>query len=115
MTSATSRRTGLLGPVALSVGVLLLLAAPLMRGGNRSVALIPLELLGLAVMLGLWLRWAMTRPSLEPERPRNRILILLLVCSPLLRALVQLAPLPAELWARLPGRAVYIDTLKAIG
>jgi hypothetical protein len=115
MNISMPRTTGLLGPVALYVGVLLLFAAPLMRGGNRYVALIPLEFLGIAVVLGLWLRWALTRPAFEADRPRNRVLLLLLVFSPLLLALVQLAPVPADVWAQLPGRAVYLDTLKAIG
>jgi hypothetical protein len=115
MTSATPRKTGLLGPVVLSAGVLLLLAAPLMRGGNRYVALIPLEFLGLAVMLGLLLRWALVRPLVETERVHTRLLLMLLVLSPMLLALVQLAPLPAQLWAQLPGHEVYMDTLKAVG
>lgn len=115
MTLAMPRKTGLLGPVALFVGVLLLLASPLMRGGNRYVALIPLEFLGLAVLLGLLLRWAITRPLVDAERARSRLLVLLLVASPLLLALLQLAPLPGELWGRLPGHDVYLDTLRAIG
>lgn len=108
------RKTGLLGPVALLIGVLLLLASPVMRGGNRYVALIPLEFLGLAVMLGLIVRWAMVRPLFDTDGPRSRFLVMLLVCSPVLLALVQLTPLPAHLWARLSGHDVYLDTLKAI-
>lgn len=109
------RKTGLVGPVALLGGVLLLLASPLMRGGNRYVALIPLEFLGLAVMLGLLLRWAVARPLIETEPVRSRVLVTVLVASPLVLALVQLAPLPVELWARLPGHEVYLEALKAIG
>ena len=115
MSVAMPRKTGLLGPVTLLGGILLLLASPLMRGGNRYVALIPLELLGLAVMLGLWLRWAIARPALQAPSRRTRVLLLLLLTSPVWIAAAQLMPLPAELWARLPGRAVYLDTLNAIG
>jgi hypothetical protein len=115
MTLAMPRKTGLMGPVVLSIGMVLLLAAPMMRGGNRYVALIPLEFLGLAVMLGLVMRWAMVRPLFDTEPARGRLLVTLLVCSPALLALVQLAPLPAQLWVRLPGHELYIDTLKAIG
>jgi hypothetical protein len=115
MSVAMPRKTGLLGPVALLGGVLLLLAAPLMRGGNRYVALIPLEFFGLAVMLGLWLRWAIARPALETASRHNSVLLLLLLSSPVWIAAVQLTPLPADLWARLPGHAVYLDTLKTIG
>jgi hypothetical protein len=115
MNVASPRKTGLMGPVVLSTGVLLLLAAPLMRGGNRYIALIALEFLGLAVMLGFLLRWAGGRPALNTSHePRHR-LILLLLASPLLLALVQLVPLPAALWARLPGHDLYMDTLGSLG
>jgi hypothetical protein len=109
------RETGLLGPVSLSGGVLLLLAAPLMRGGNRYVALVPLEFLGLAVLLGLLLRWVMLRPEARTDALGDRLLVGLLAASPLLLAAVQLVPLPADLWGRLAGRALYTETLAAIG
>jgi hypothetical protein len=115
MTAALARKTGLLGPIALWVGALLLVASPMMRGGNRYVALIPLEFLGLAMMLGLGLRWAMVRPPVATESARNRWLVMLLVSSPLLLGLAQLTPLPQQIWARLPGHDVYLDTLKVIG
>jgi hypothetical protein len=115
MTHVAPRKTGLTGPVALLAGVLLLLAAPLMRGGNRHVALIALEFLGLAVMLGLLLRWAAFRPPSEAEPVPRPLLILLLLSSPVLLAIVQLAPVPAALWAWLPGHDLYGDALKAVG
>jgi hypothetical protein len=115
MTLAAPRKTGLMGPVALFAGVLLLLAAPLMRGGNRHVALIALEFLGLAVMLGCLLQWAAVRPPSETARGPRPLLILLLLSSPVLLAIVQLAPLPPGLWARLPAHDLYGDTLKAVG
>jgi hypothetical protein len=115
MTLAAPRKTGLMGPVALFAGVLLLLAAPLMRGGNRQVALIALEFLGLAVMLGCLLQWAAVRPPSETARGPRPLLILLLLSSPVLLAIVQLAPLPPGLWARLPAHDLYGDTLKAVG
>jgi hypothetical protein len=114
MTLAMPGKTGLLGPVALLAGVSLLLASPLMRGGNRYVALIPLELLGLAVMLGLWVRWAIARPVSGMARWPTAVLLLLL-SSPLLLAAVQLTPLPLALWTHLPGHQLYVDTLQAIG
>lgn len=114
MTCAMPRTTGLLGPVVLSGGVLLLLASPLMRGGNRHVALIALELIGLAVVLGFCLKWPIARPGCDGAR-RPGALLMLLLSSPLLLALVQLTPLPAELWARLPGHEIYLDALEAAG
>jgi hypothetical protein len=109
------RKTGLLGPVALFTGLLLLLAAPLMRGGNRYVALIPLEFLGLAVMLAVLLRWAAFRPVHQNEHGARPLLVLLLLSSPVLLAVLQLAPLPSALWASLPGHELYLETMKAVG
>jgi hypothetical protein len=115
MTAAMPRKTGLMGPVVLCIGVLLLIASPMMRGGNRYVALIALEFLGLGVMLALVMRWAMVRPAFETEPARRRVLVVILVSSPVLLALAQLTPLPAQWWALLPGHDVYVDTLKTIG
>lgn len=104
--------TGLLGPVALSGGVLLLLAAPLMRGGNRYVALIALEFIGLLVLLALAARFSMA-PSRVDQAPVASIAFLLLVLSPLTLAVLQLVPVP--FWPAMAGHAVYADTLKSIG
>jgi hypothetical protein len=109
-----AEKTGLLGPVALSGGLLLLLAAPLMRGGNRYVALIPLEFIGLVVLLALWGRLAMRPPRADAASLVPRA-FLLLVLSPLLLAVAQLVPIPGDVWAALPGHAIYADTLKDVG
>jgi hypothetical protein len=92
----------------------LLLAAPVMRGGYRHVALIALELLGLAVLLALWARFAFAWRTPQASMTRQPLLVPLLM-SPLLLALVQLMPLPAAWWAGLPGHAVYAETLEATG
>jgi hypothetical protein len=115
MSAPMPRKTGLVGPVVLLLGVLLLLASPIMRGGNRYVALIPLEFLALAVLLGLSMRWAIVRPRIETQGRRTHLLVSLLVCSPLLLALAQLAPVSGPLWAHLPGHDIYIETLKTVG
>lgn len=90
----------------------MLLLAPLMRGGNRYAALIPLELLGLAILLALWAAWLDPR---EQPHQAGQPLVALLVLSPLLVALVQLMPLPASWWSALAGRGVYAEPLAAIG
>lgn len=92
----------------------MLLAAPLMRGGNRHVALIALELIGLAVLLALWAR-AVSGPSDAPAKPAVPRLLVLLLLGPLLVAVVQLMPVPAQLWAALAGRALYAETLNDLG
>ncbi len=106
-----SPTAGLWGPVAVFGGLLLLLAAPVMRGGNRYAALIPLELLGLLILLALWGAWleAPVNPKRQP------LLLLLLLLSPLLLALVQLVPLPTDLWNQLTGHQAYAESLKDIG
>ena len=112
--TAESGTTGLIGPVALSGGLLLLLAAPLMRGGNRHVALIPLEIVAIAVLFTLvWRLAALLRDGAARTRPSAAVTLLLL--TPLVLALVQLVPLPGPLWLRLPGRDVYAETLAAVG
>lgn len=93
-------------------GVALLVCAPVIRGGNRYVALIALEWLGLAVLLGAAL------VALGGQgvwgRGRERAGLLLLAASPLWVALLQLVPLPLDVWAALPGRALYQDLLAAV-
>lgn len=105
---------GLLGPVALYGGLLLLLAAPLMRGGNRHIVLIPLEILGLFVLVALAVRRAL-RPH-QPAGPvHSRFALPFLLLAPAFLALAHLLPLPADLWSRMAGRAVYAEALQEIG
>lgn len=81
----------------------LLVFAPLVRGGNRPLALLVIELAGLGLAVGsLWV--ADVRAHLP------RALLLALGCLAVLPAL-QLIPLPATLWAGLPGRMPYAEAL----
>ena len=110
--------TGLAGPVAFGAGLLLLAFAPIIRGGNRHVAMVLLEWLGLLVLLLLAAQWAgatrapgrgaAPRPV---ENPSVSAAVLFLGLAPLWTALVQLTPLPASLWAALPGRELYVQAL----
>jgi hypothetical protein len=99
--------TGPVGPVAVFAFLFLLAASPLMRGGNRHVALIVLEAAALAFLVGLLARTqtAIRRPSLHGA------LLLLLLTSPAWLALVYLLPIPAPLWAAMAGRAGYLPAL----
>lgn len=95
-------------------GGLLIVAAPLIRGGNRGAALIGLEWLSLVVLLGVTISWA------QGERAawgagRRRWGLLLLAGAPLWVALWQLMPLPASMWGALPGRTFYGDVLNQLG
>lgn len=96
------------------VGGLLIVAAPLIRGGNRGAALIGLEWLSLVVLLGVTISWA------QGERAawgagRRRWGLLLLAGAPLWVALWQLMPLPPSIWGALPGRTFYGDVLNQLG
>jgi len=110
-----SRAAGPCGPVALFGGLFLLLASPLMRGGNRYLALIPLEFLGLLILAALWARFSLDARDPEVEQVAHQPLLGALLLFPLLLALVQLTPLPASWWAQLPAHAVYAETLGDIG
>jgi O-antigen ligase len=96
-----------------AVFALLILRAlsPLMRGGNRQVALIALEGIALALLVALLAGSGGIR-----ARPTLRTALLaLLATSPLWLALVYLLPVPASLWAATPGRGVYPDLLASAG
>ncbi len=111
---ASRQDAGLLGPVSVFWGVLLLALSPVMRGGNRYVALVPLEFLALLVLLALWTRWLTTQQTVNTSTT-TRAAVILLVLSPAVMALVQLVPVPSGLWAQLPGHSIYPSTLADIG
>jgi O-antigen ligase len=106
--------TPLAASVCVGLGGLLLFFAPLIRGGNRGVALIALEWLSLALLLAvLWL-WLHGRRAAWGQGA-TRWALLALAGAPLWVALVQLTPLPPDLWAALPGRAFYREILSGLG
>jgi O-antigen ligase len=93
-------------PASLLTAVLVF--APLIKGGNRPLPLLLLELAAVALLIMLALRPVdvlrqVSRPML--------IAIAAMVALPLL----QLVPLPDWLWSVLPGRAEYAAAMKAIG
>ncbi|MBG9389047.1 O-antigen ligase family protein [Caenimonas aquaedulcis] len=93
-----------------------MLLSPLMRGGNRHVALIPLEWIALLVLAALWAAWLLeARAPDDPEAPAPSRWLALLLLAPVLLAAVQLTPLPPALWSRLPGHEIYADTLAWAG
>jgi len=77
--------------------------APLFRGANRPLPLLALEIGALALLA--YLVW---RPDCKNYLSRPLLLtLILLFCYPLL----QLAPLPPNLWSQLPGRDFYSHAL----
>jgi O-antigen ligase len=99
--------TGPIGPVAIFALLVLLALSPLMRGGNRHVAMVVLEGVALLFLVGaLAGTWRGTRrPSL------THLLLLVLVTSPLWLALVYLLPVPLSWWRTTPGREMYPELL----
>ncbi len=84
----------------------LLISAPLFRGGNRPLPLLALELGTL--VLAAYVYW---RPSFKDHLPYPLLATLLVLW---LCPLLQLIPLPSGLWAALPGRASYAEALSEI-
>lgn len=91
----------------------------MLRGGNRSIALIPIELIALVLLAEMLRRFGMRPPPSARSGPfasESRGTHLLLACAPLIIAAIQILPMvPGALWASLPGRAEYLDVLKLTG
>jgi len=86
---------------------LLLFLAPLMRGGNRPIALLVLEILGLCLILSMTLS---SRFRLQLSHTQMSLIGLLLAYP-----LLQLIPIPFEFWQALPGRELYADAMRMAG
>jgi len=91
-------RTGAAGPVLFWTSLALLVAAPLVWGGNRPWPLLALETAGLALLAVV--AWNREAPALPATL---RWGIALLLGAPLL----QLIPVPASWWTALPGHGPY--------
>ncbi|MFZ1499924.1 MAG: O-antigen ligase family protein, partial [Giesbergeria sp.] len=102
--------------------------APVLRGGNRQIALVGLLLLSallLAVLLGSvsFDRLFGAAGSTAERREKRRavmplwsaLLLLFVASSPLWLGFLQLVPLSAGSWASLAGRGLYFDALAAAG
>jgi len=90
---------------ALLIGILLVIA-PILRGGTLPLALMTLELLALALLVAVLWR---PRPGLVTGR--ETVALLALAAFPL----AYLVPLPADLTVWLPGRGRYLDGLRLVG
>lgn len=104
----------------------LLACAPLLRGGNRQIALAGLLAVS-AVLLALLLgslsfdRLFASQPHARDKHARARsvngfaLAIAFIGTSPLWLGLLQLSPLPIDWWSGLAGRDIYVDALAAAG
>ena len=114
-TLVEARSTGLSGPVAFGAGLLLFALAPIIRGGNRQVAMIGIEWLSILILWLVALTWLR---EADPADSHSAVLDLhlsewLLVMSPIVAALLQLSPLPVALWSMLPGHGLYEHVLSS--
>ena len=116
MTSAAGDDSdaGPAGPVAIFAGALLVAAAPIVRASDYFFVLVGLEWLALCVIVALVMRISLA-PAGAFARDRLDPFTLALLASPLLIAVVQLAPLPPAWWEQLPGHARYMQALQAAG
>ena len=107
--SGTRHDTGPYGPVLFWLAASTLVFAPLIRGGNRPVALAILECAGIAILaIALW------TPARRPGQGVPAMLYwgaALLVLAPL----AQLAPVPMAWWALLPGHEPFTQALEVAG
>ena len=113
-TSVEVKNTGLSSPVVFGAGLLLFALAPIIRGGNRYIAMIGFEWLGILILWLValtWLKKAVPEFS-YPTAATLPLLEWLLVVSPLFAALLQLTPLPVALWSTLPGHGLYGQPLR---
>ena len=113
-TSVEVKNTGLSGPVTFGAGLLLFALAPIIRGGNRQIAMIGLEWLSILILWLVALTW-LKKADPEDAFPADETLPLrewVLVASPLFAALLQLTPLPIALWSTLPGHGLYGQLLR---
>ena len=108
----------------------MLLLAPVVRGGNREVALSALLAFGLALLAvllaqvcGRWsMRWVPMGAGATQEAHGAVgqpvwwwVAVAVVASSPLWVGLLQLVPVPVEWWASLPGRDAYIPAMQAAG
>ena len=85
-----------------------LVFAPLIKGGNRPLALLVLELAAVVLLVALAMRPQGVASHLSRPLVATQAVLLAL-------PLVQLVPLPESLWAALPGRDAYLAALASVG
>lgn len=100
---------------AFLVGCLMLLLTPVIRGGNRHVALVPLIWLGLLLVLLLLADYLFRPASYGEDGSRFNWPLVFVALSPMWFGFLHLTPVPAALWSALPGHGVYSVAASAVG
>jgi hypothetical protein len=93
----------------------LLTLSPLIRGGNRQLAIALLVATALCALAGLITQWLTHSSHPSPPKKLWTTAIWLLATSPLWLGILHLTPLPADLWSQLAGRHDYLSALSHIG
>ena len=94
-------------PAAFRVFLGLLIVSPLMRGGNRHVALVLLEALAIA-----FIAFSITSGPAARDRPKLGWVLQILLFAPVWLGLIYLLPLPVEI-ANTDARTLYAEILTA--
>jgi len=113
-----TKNAGLLSLTAFGVLFLLLALSPLIRGGNRYVALMVLEwlsLLGLSLLAFSLLSVKGRALGSSQHSGPLRLVEWILILSPLGAAFLFLTPVPGAIWFALPGRDLYSHVLSSDG
>ena len=97
-------------PAALGAFLCLLVASPLMRGGNRHVALVLLEAAAIA-----FIAMILTSGAQRPAHSRRQWVLAFVLLSPAWLALVYLLPLPPSFSGAGSIRAMYSELLAGAG
>jgi hypothetical protein len=126
--SGGTRKAGLIGPVAFCAALFLIVLSPVLRGGNRHVALVVLESLALFLLLCVYARAMFRSPNasrlasskpafIAPSALPHSLspLVWVLLVSPIVLGLIYLVPIPQAWWLDTPGRAVYTQVLQSVG
>lgn len=99
----------------------ILLIAPLIRGGNRQISLIVLLAFGLLLLAVLCAeRIYVSLSNLEIDNREwlmpmwRKVLLMILLFSPLWLGLMHLLPIPVDAWRSLAGREFYFHVLQAM-
>ncbi|HEX7888340.1 MAG TPA: O-antigen ligase family protein [Ramlibacter sp.] len=108
-TTGIDPRAGV-SPAALGAFLCLLIASPLMRGGNRHVALVLLEAAAIA-----FIAMVLTSGTHRPERSRRQWVLAFVLLSPAWLALVYLLPIPPSFSGAGSVRAMYSELLANAG
>ena len=96
--------------------------APLIRGGNRQVSLVVLFALSSLVLATIFAEFSYLKlqnvedpsSSSKGRSVYSKVLLFILLSSPIWLGCIYLIPLPVDVWRSLAGREIYLNTMDAM-